>query len=49
MGETRNIYNVAVRKSLAYGMVGRRTLNLPSRKGTQAFRLVHLALCTNLL
>jgi hypothetical protein len=39
MGETRNIYNVAVRKGLAYGMVGRITLNLPSRNGTQAFGL----------
>jgi len=39
MGETRNVRNVAVRKSLAYGMVGRITLNLPPRNGTQTFGL----------
>jgi hypothetical protein len=39
MGETRKIHNVTVRKSLAYGVVGRITLNLPSRNGTQAFGL----------
>jgi hypothetical protein len=39
MGGTRNIHNVAVRKSLPYCMVGRITLNLPSRNGMQAFRL----------
>lgn len=39
MGETRNVHNVAVRKSLAYCMVGRITLNLLPRNGTQAFGL----------
>jgi len=39
MGETRNVHNVAVRKSLEYGMVGRITPNLPSRNGTKAFEL----------
>jgi hypothetical protein len=39
MGETRNIHNVVVRKSPAYSMVDRMTLNLSLRNGTQAFGL----------
>ena len=39
MVRTRNIHNATVRKSLACGIVGRITLNLPSRNGTQAFGL----------
>lgn len=36
MGYTRNMHPVAARKILAYDMVGRNTLNLPSRNGMQA-------------